>query len=216
MEPIASPAPAPASARSLMYWLLADLFLNCPDEALIDRLRRDLAQAGDCSEAIEQLSALRETLPNEAADISELPVEYTRLFGALSAHHSPRPPYESVHSSRAAAETVAHFYVEAGLVPKEPCAPPDHLGVELRFMALLCHSEAAALSTGEWAEAAAFSRRQQSFLDQHLLQWVPRYLDALQADARHPFYRSLATVTATVLDQDRDAIQTTPIRTRSA
>ncbi len=188
-----------ASTRSLLYWLLADLFLKCPDNQSVGRLRHDLTSVPDGPGPLGRLNKLCDVLPVDSAGVDELAVEYTRLFGALSPREAPRPPYESVHRLPDATQAVERFYDETGLVPREACTPSDHIGMELRFLALLCHREAEALGACQQPDADNCARRQQAFLDRHLLAWAPQYLDALITEARHPFYRALANVTRATL-----------------
>ena len=190
-----------ASARSLLYWLLADLFLNCPNERSVASLRRDLESLPDGSGLLAQLTEFCGLLPGDPPGINDLAVEYTRLFGALNPHEGPAPPYESVYRSSDVAHAVEHFYAKAGLVPDENCAPPDHFGVELRFLALLFYCEAEALAEGQETEANKLAGDREAFLDQHVRAWALGYLDQLKADARHPFYRALAAVTGSVLGE---------------
>ena len=154
---------ATAVARSVLFWLLADMFLTCPDEDFVARLRRDLtAQPGDdeTNPLLAELISLRQALPSTPGETADLAVEYTRLFGAVSPTYGPPPPYESVHAgSGSEAETasaVSRFYSAAGLGPVDTAVPPDHLGVELRFLALLCHGESEAWQKGTNADAIGF------------------------------------------------------------
>jgi TorA maturation chaperone TorD len=203
-----------AVARSAAYWLLADLFLTCPDEAFVARLRGSIAPAAEpglTNPMLEELTGLRDALPANSAGISALAVEYTRLFGALSKSYGPPPPYETVHRgsslSTDATAAVSEFYAAAGLVPTDQAAPPDHLGVELRFLALLCHEEAEAWQRGSDAEAAQLRQQQRDFLDRHLLRWVPAYFDLVQANTKHPFYLRLTALAGRILAKDEMAIE---------
>lgn len=94
------------------------------------------------------------------------------------------PPYSSVYLGESmlwGAPTLEteRLYAEyglawqAGATRMRPLAP-DHLGLELAFLAV-AESEAGARPSEEQADRLA------SFLDVHLLHWVPRYLDALHA-----------------------------------
>src|SRR5665811_1410207 len=113
-----------AAARSTLYWLLADLFLTCPDEAFVARLRRDLVEGLGTDSAnpiIRELTALRDALPGDSPGTIALAVEYTRLFGSVSKSYGPPPPYESMHrgssSSMDVVVAVSAFYSDAGLAP---------------------------------------------------------------------------------------------------
>lgn len=83
-----------AAGRSALYWLLADLFLICPNETLVARLSRDLPSADedDMHANTRELAALRETLPREPSSIAALALEFTRLFGAIRRNGGPTPP----------------------------------------------------------------------------------------------------------------------------
>lgn len=196
-----------AAGRSVLYWLLADLFLTCPDAPLVERLSRDLpGPAAGLHPVMRELAALREAMPRDEAGISALAVEYTRLFGAVSREDSPLPPYELLYREAQDAAVVSEFYVKAGLVAFDGAAPPDHLGTELRFLALLCHGESASWRGGRAKEARAALENEHEFLDQHLLAWAPAYLDMIERAARHPFYRALAGTARRIVNADRAMI----------
>jgi putative dimethyl sulfoxide reductase chaperone len=196
-----------AAGRSVLYWLLADLFLTCPDKPLVARLSRDLPSTAAAEHPMmRELAVLREALPQDEPAITALAVEYTRLFGAVSRDDGPPPPYESVHRNAADCAAVNEFYVNAGLVTFDVTAPPDHLGTELRFLALLCHGESAAWRGGRAKEARAALENEHEFLDQHLLAWAPAYLETLEREARHPFYRALAGTARRIVHADRAMI----------
>jgi TorA maturation chaperone TorD len=202
-----------AAARSTLYWLLADLFLTCPDGAFVARLRRDLAGGPGTDSAdpiIRALTALRDALPADSPGTIALAVEYTRLFGSVSESYGPPPPYESVHRGSSlptdVVVAVSAFYADAGLAPIDQAAPPDHLGVELRFLALLCHGESEAWRKGANADAIQSLKRQRDFLDRHLLQWAPDYLDVVQADTQQPFYRYLTALARRTMTEDKMVI----------
>src|SRR5450759_3995934 len=88
-----------AAARSTLYWLLADLFLTCPDEAFVARLRRDLVDGLGTDSAnpiIRELTALRDALPADSSGTIALAADSARLFGSLSDSYGPPPPYDSL------------------------------------------------------------------------------------------------------------------------
>lgn len=208
-----------AARRSAWYWVLAELFLTCPDPVSMARWRGSLCIDGDAraddpaSSLRVEIAELSALLPaaGDATETRRLAVEYTRLFAAIRASYSPPPPYESMH--RKAAErtdlivAVDQSYAEAGLAPIDHAAPSDHLGVELRFMALLCHAESAAWQDGRPGEARRALGRQREFLDRHLLTWAPGYLDLVQTEAQHPFYRRLATLARQTMVEDEASVE---------
>lgn len=195
-----------AAGRSVLYWLFADLFLTCPDQPLVTRLMADLPAFQDGAHPMmRELADLRQTLPHDAAGVTALAVEYTRLFGAVSREYGPPPPYESLHRDTSQ-EAVSEFYAEAGLAAFEPAAPPDHLGVEVRLMALLCHGESASWRGGHSKQARVALENERAFLDRHLLAWAPAYLETLERAACHPLYRALAGTARRFVCADRATI----------
>jgi TorA maturation chaperone TorD len=206
-----------AARRSAWYWLLAELFLTCPNDAFVARWRGDLAfDAGAGGEpagpVAAEVAALHAALPDadDKPGTTGLAVEYTRLFGAVRTGYGPPPPYESVHRKAMQPGDLVvalnRFYNEAGLAPVDHAVPSDHLGVELKFVALLCHAEMEAWQQERAGDARQVLGRQREFFGRHLLPWAPDYLDAVQADTQHPFYRCLALLAHKIISEDHTAV----------
>jgi len=111
-----------------------------------------------------------------------LAAEHTRLF-VNAVPKVPCPPYESVWREKVAmgASTmeVLDSYRRAGLdVLGNFRDLPDHLAVELEFLYFL-------LSTGKTDDY-------ESFVKQHLSQWVPEFCDKVEEHDRLGFYRVAA------------------------
>ena len=190
-----------AARRSALYWLLADFVLTPPDRAFVERLQGELKAAPDCASALAlRLEEVRRALPrpDDAPGIERLAVEHTRLFGGLRAGCGLPPPLETMrHDGSAAPETVAaidNFYSDTGFNLTLQGVPADHLGTELRFMALLCHREMQAWQGGRTAEAKRALGRQRDFMQHHLGRWAPRYWRLAAADSQHHFYRAAAMI----------------------
>lgn len=201
-----------AARRSALYWLLAEFFLTCPSQALVERLRKDLAGlAGDTGidPLAAGLAAIRDALPEnaDAAAIDQLAIEYTRLFGAISPSYGLPPPYESVQRETAdpaeLAVMVATCYANAGFATIDQAVPPDHLGVELKFMTMLCHAEMQEWQHNNAGKAMQLLGRQRNFLDDHVLKWVPDYLRLVHTQAQHVFFRGVAALVLGAIPADR-------------
>jgi TorA maturation chaperone TorD/Fe-S-cluster-containing hydrogenase component 2 len=132
-----------------------------------------------------------------------LEVEYARLFvgpGRPVAH-----PYESVYrEGRVMGDctlAVRQSYVTEGLAPQGHSLP-DHVAVELEFMAHLARQEAEAWERGDEEEVRACLRRQEAFLGEHLGRWLPRFCQQVLASEAHSFYANLAQRTWEHVAQD--------------
>jgi putative dimethyl sulfoxide reductase chaperone len=202
-----------ARVRSQTYWFLSDFFLRRPDAEFLAALRRTLEAvpgAGGDPEFGRYLEGLGSAL--DAAEAEPLAAEFTRLFGGLSASQGPPPPFESVQRESQlvgdATQSVLRHYREAGFDAIDRAAgPQDHVGVELRFMALLCLREGDAWISGGAAAAAEWLGREARFMDEHLLGWVPEYCALAASESREPFYAAAAGLTAAACLHDRDRLE---------
>jgi TorA maturation chaperone TorD len=193
---VTSPRAAQAGEHTALYWMLADVALTPPDGAFVERLQRSLT------------APLREALPqsSDAAGIERMAVDYTRLFAGLRAGYGLAPPLESLHEDSPDAPGLAaalqERYADAGFELCETGTAPDHLGVELRFVALLCYLEMQAWQSGRAAEAERLNERQREFLHDHLGRWAPERWRVTAAEAEHPFYRLAAGLAAESFRED--------------
>lgn len=115
-----------------------------------------------------------------------LAVEYTRLF-VNGLPKVPCPPYESVYREGTvmgeSTLAVKARYSEAGLQVVDNFADlPDHVAVELEF---LCYLQ----SKGD-------KEKHDSFVRDHLSQWVPAFSEAINRDGELLFYKHAARVLA--------------------
>lgn len=136
---------------------------------------------------------------NSEGELENLVSEYTRLF--IGPYKLPCPPWESVYTSpkrlmmQEAASQVRAIYAEAGLISNTDEVMPDHIGVELNFLAVLLKQ----------AHSGSFDKEQQAkrigkLLNEHLLKWVPKFTHDMEDSAETQFYRALAKTTRQVID----------------
>jgi DMSO reductase family type II enzyme chaperone len=183
-----------AMERSGLYGLLAAVFRREPTAALLRELARP-----ELSTALGQAGLkLEEVAPGRPDDesIEDLAVEYARLFLGPGKHI---PPYEGVYVENslatATADEIARFIESHGFAYRpEYHDLPDHVSVELEFMAALAGEEAAAWERGEPAAASARSGIQAQFIAAHLLRWLPAFCADVVENAKLPFYREFANL----------------------
>ena len=145
--------------------------------------------------------------PAPEQEAKSLAVEHTALFVA------PGPqqpfPFETNYRERrmlngesrpglrlgAAASAVINIYREWGMrADLETDELPDHACVELRFMSMLVAAQRLAREAPDELCTRALLQAQVDFLDQHILQWFPQWLQCVHRRARRLFYKSAATV----------------------
>jgi TorA maturation chaperone TorD len=195
-----------AQERSQGYWLLSRLFLQVPDTAHLLALQTQLAGAdavvlNDLRHAVEAALAI----PDDAA------VEFTRLLVIVSKASGEALPYESFAREGtvpgAATERVLACMADAGFAEVAPDAPsPDHIGAELKFMALLCYEESQAWDGDDLEGALQWLTRQRQFMASHLADWAVAYCAGLEARAQHGYMKAVAALTASSLVADFDVL----------
>lgn len=79
---------------------------------------------------------------------------------------------------------------------------PDHIAVELEFMYCLIHKEVEVASTGDSTQAVDYIRRQREFLEVHLARWVGDFTNMIVVNAEATFYKKLANLTKTFIEDD--------------
>jgi len=155
--------------------------------------------------AEEELRAMVEALPF-AVNFKAIPTpslpqedfesEYISTFDIAFGPSHPCTLHESDYrddvSSTDITEELLRFYehFQVKLSDKEKDYP-DHLVVELEFMAFLAKKEADAAKRGN--DPAPYRRAQVDFLERRLDQWVSKLDDKIQKRIKEPFYREASS-----------------------
>ncbi len=192
-----------AELRSRTYWFLSTLYLIRPDARFLRDLRLKLSEVSSKSDKLSELIKLiRESIEGDIQDLSErLAVEFTRLFRGIKKGYSPPPPYESVYrgEGRVMGETtlsVMKFYSEAGFgIIDENEGPQDYIGVELKFISMLCYKEMESWKNGKINEGKRYLELEKRFLKEHILQWIPGFCKIIENEAKEEFYVVVARLT---------------------
>jgi TorA maturation chaperone TorD len=168
-------------------WHLLSLLLRCPSDtspASIDALLPELS-FGLQSEAAKIAKYVKDPDRENA---------YHRLLGSaggISPYESDYYGYgkEGMREKGAVLGDVAAFYRAFGFDPSnELLEAPDHIAVELAFLAFLKLKEAYALMSGDHEARQICCKAEADFLDDHLLGWAPQLLDRLTSHPTHEFY----------------------------
>lgn len=142
--------------------------------------------------------------------LDELRAEFDRAFGLVVAKECP--PYETEY--HLSSETffrsqeladIAGFYRAFGLEPGgfRP-ERPDHLALELEYMAFLLMKQRLAAAEPGRAERAEVCRlAQRQFLRDHLAWWVPAFSRGLERKAENGYLAALARVLAAFIPVER-------------
>ena len=177
-----------AALRQMAYSLLSAVFIgNWRDttELISDTAREVLAVsnwAADLSfyPALSEFLIAFSELSSESRN--EIENRYQCLFGPTPSSN-PVPLSETSYLVPGAEETgwvlasVERHYSSAGIVSTSASGNvPDHIAVELEFIAFLCGCEADAWADDDFKEARRMQDRQRRFLDKHMVMWIPIFL----------------------------------------
>lgn len=184
---------------------LGPLFLYDPASDQAAPVYEALA-ALDCEEAavewpftepaqvVAALGQMSEALASGEDD--DLVWEYRRLFAGPG--QKAAPPWGSVYTDREcvvfgeATLALRQWMRDCGIArPGDGSEPEDHIGLMLRLMAWLAQERPELLD---------------AYLSEHLLTWVPHFLGVVSAEARHPFFQGLATLSAASLAGMQEAL----------
>ena len=225
-----------ARARANIYRFLSAIFLTPPQQGFLDQI----ARAGFLGELSflfweQEGTELKEFAATACfeKDSEALKQEYMDLFAVPTGRYTT--PFEDVYwgisvgdrqergplLGKRAIATIK-IYREAGAELHETCRElPTHIGVELSFMSFLCEREAWAIRMEENGslfdqgktkakDSNRYRQLQLKFLKAHLNQWFPQLNQSIQANAKNPFYRSLALITEAFLAQDTASLSGQP------
>ena len=144
--------------------------------------------------------------------LTDVQGEHLRLFG-VNARGIPCPPYESAHmdaGSQNAGWVQAQLqreYATCGLVTSSSLnEPPDHVAVELEFMAFLCSQEAKAWEADALEAGARALQREKGFLAQHLVCWLPGFAEQVVGADILGVYGTIASTARAFVTHDLDLV----------
>lgn len=198
--------------RATIYGLLAVVYRQEPS---IDFLRF-------CKkpEMLEALSDLDVNFGPDFLSASEedlldiLAIEFTRLFLGPGKHISP---HESVHHERedgewgglwgASTVEVKKFIEATGLeYRRDYSGMPDHISVELEFMAELIQTEVNFRAKGHENKARQCLLWEKRFLAKHLVPWISTFCEKIISEAESSFYIEMAALTKRFIKFDQQEL----------
>ncbi|MBI4300505.1 MAG: molecular chaperone TorD family protein [Chloroflexi bacterium] len=209
-----------AEARAGVYGFLSNLLLAPPTEAALAKLQEPSFIAGVALGLGVRASSALEALRGGAShSLESLVQEHNDLFVVPLGRYVA--PYEAVY--RGAQEegdqwiagplqgestlAVLAKYREAGAEIDERFLDlPDHIGMELAFMQLLCELEAEARRRIDDEETARLTSLQVSFLKGHLAVWAPALCQRIREMAKTPLYKGVATLLEAYLDIEQKPV----------
>jgi TorA maturation chaperone TorD len=156
-------------------------------------------------QTLDALSAYAKTWPSDAVAVQQTRQEFMNLFRVPGAQYVA--PYESVYRDThdvngqrvsgllmgPSAVDVRKWYRLAALeISEEYGDLPDHVGLELQYMAHLCGKEAEFSASGNQAKLIRAGEMQRDFAAAHLVPWLPPLRDRIHEKSRLAYFRAVA------------------------
>lgn len=198
------------SARLEIYKGLVNCF-QFPEDTLLVYLvsLRDQLEVVN-SKSLPYFDAMIAELNAQSIDM--LTIEYTRLF--IGPYSLPVPPYGSIYiekerkvmgdSTMDALKHYQDFGLEMNRNLKEV---PDHITIELEYMYFLIYKEIESIQLNDSELTQTYMVEQASFLTDHLNRWIPDFTKNVITNSSVEFYRSLANMTKTFIQEDIDFLE---------
>ena len=192
--------------RMAAFRLLSDCYF-LPDPGLSEKLENlESNMVNVCQPAVKWVQNMRKEF-EAGADLEPLKVEFAKLF--VGPYKLSAAPYGSVYLEGErkmmgdSTLDVRNRYREAGLdTAKNFKDAPDHISAELEFMYYLIFKEIEAFSNSDVETAIGFIQKQKSFLEYHLMAWVPEFAGNIVEHAETLFYQNLAKTTKAFLKEN--------------
>ncbi len=205
-----------ATGRHLVYSLLAT-GMAYPDpsriEAIATRLLPALGRLHLPPDVGEAISAVGRSLP---VSVGLARADHVALFPPIASRDAPgyETGYrgEGIFQQADLIADIAGFYRAHGLrAGGSERERPDHIIVEIEFMAVLARKEAAAVHAGNDEHVAVCRETSSLFLAEHLGCWAPAFGRRAAVISESPWYRALGELTAVWIERDMDHLGVTPI-----
>lgn len=192
-----------------VFRTVSGLFLAEPSEELLEHLTLD-----ETWEMISMFVArsgyqpLRDLAQSRQFSVSDLRLAFHALFtvplGAYvfpfeSCYRVATPPGPLMGPP--AIEVQAAYAAAGFAVAPQSAEPPDHIGLELAFVADLLDRNATARDSGDDETEAAVAGQIHSFCRDHLNRWLPALRDRISASGASPFYAAVARLAANLVEQ---------------
>jgi TorA maturation chaperone TorD len=205
-----------ARFRQGMYKIFSAAFLPPTPERL-----GDLIAGADTLEAmgLPYLAFYTEWLPwrqalNSIHDVIEVEVEYVRMF-ATGVAGAASPPTESFYTADPVrgevGEVLASLAATYNTFRLEPTGTVtdtlDHISIELEVMSALCGYEAEARGDENQRRLDIMLDHERSFLEEHLLVWLPTFADRISAAGSVPLFANLGPAVLSFVHHDLGVVK---------
>jgi TorA maturation chaperone TorD len=204
-----------AAARAVLYSVLANGFA-LPTAGRLTLLAETLIPAALLLEVRQDMGEMLHELAADLPDLGSARDDHMALFPPITSQDAPG--YETAYrgdgifQQSALLADIAGFYRAQGLrAGGSERERPDHITVELEFMAVLARKQLGALRENRLEDAAICADMADLFLRDHLACWAPAFGRRTALVMSSPWYRALGNLLATWIEADAAAAAVVPV-----
>lgn len=208
-----------APARREVYAFLSSAFAEPPSEESLAALRSDVFLSSAAAMFSEQTLTTFRRYGEAAGYIGDLKdqahQEFMNLFKVPGGQYVS--PYESVYRDTrdvagqrvkgllmgpSAVDVQKWYRLAAVEICDEYKDLPDHVCLELNYLAHLCAKEQEFASTKDWAKLARAWEMQRDFLAAHVVTWLGELRDKIHEKSHNAYFRALADMAVEFTQRD--------------
>ena len=202
-----------AGERAETYRFFAGLCLKPPSESFVAMIRdRSILTELKIEKNSKGYAEMRDFV-NEAAGMQDLQNELEAEHTALFTLPSGVMPHEGVFLDKEmrlggkVTVSVRQFYEKAGAEILNGCIEmPDHLGIELEFMAFMSRMEAELRMKKDPSALQRCIELQAGFLEEHLLKWAYQCCEKILEKTSCGYYRAVAYLLMDFLKDEEEYV----------
>jgi TorA maturation chaperone TorD len=208
-----------AQARSNLYKFFSTLLLKEPSAEVINNIQNeDFLKNLPEVFGEDSIKYFEEFINDFENDYKDLEAEYNSLF-VVPLRTKYVKPYESVYKTGLTNQKpmcdVIEMYERVGIeISTEYTDFPDHAGLELEFMGVLCDRELKAWEGNKINEANKFLSIQKEFIDQHISTWIPNLCDEINDKTISNLFKGVATLLKKYISLDSEQINEITLRAK--
>lgn len=213
-----------ADAYSLLAYLLQPPTKETAEQLVATSIGDDVRQIaveagleGDLAAIADQFDRAHAQLAASDDALGQVRREYTRVFthptnplillyeGVFTDVERVAVGLESTHAVLFVNPTAADAerrYKAVGFETNTYRVPADCITVELEFMGILHENMARALLENDAVAAGRFGEALDTFIETHIVKWVPRFFARCEEECAHELYRAAGSFGAAVVSAD--------------
>lgn len=212
-----------APARQAVYAYFRGAFSAPPTAEQLAALRDgDLLAALRAMVTEAPLASLRDDLAGKSLDDvqREARQEFLNLFKVPGSQYVT--PYESVFRDahdvggqqikgllmgQSAIDVQKWYRLAAIEIADEYKDLPDHICLEMDYLAHLCGKEQEFAAKGDDAKLARTREMQRDFLAGHVVRWIGALRDKIHEKSQHPYFRAVADMAVEFVQRDLETLE---------